>query len=37
MNLLEMNVEDLVTKLLFAESQEQENAIIEELKRRGEL
>jgi hypothetical protein len=35
MNLSEMTIEDLTTQLLFAESQEQENAIIDELKTRG--
>lgn len=37
MNLSELSIEDLTMQLLFAESQDQENAIIEELKKRGEL
>ena len=32
-----MNLDNLTMKLLFAESQQQENAIIAELKKRGEL
>lgn len=37
MKLSEKTVEELTTQLLFAESQEQENAIINELKSRGVL
>lgn len=37
MNLENLTVKELTMKLLFAESQEQENAIIAELKKRGEL
>jgi hypothetical protein len=37
MNLDKLTIEELSMKLLFAESQEQEKAIIAELKKRGEL
>lgn len=37
MNLDNLTIEELSMKLLFAESQQQENAIIAELKKRGEV
>jgi hypothetical protein len=37
MNLDKLTVEELSMKLLFAENQQQENAIIQELKKRGVL
>lgn len=37
MELDKLTVDELAMKLLFAESQNQENAIIAELKKRGEL
>ncbi len=37
MNLDKLTVEELSMKLLFAENQQQETAIIQELKKRGEL